>query len=25
MNGTEEILQARRDYASGRMGALAGR
>ena len=25
MNTTEEIIQARKDYASGRMGALAGR
>jgi hypothetical protein len=25
MNTTEEIVQARKDYASGRMGALAGR
>ena len=25
MNTTEQIIQARKDYASGRMGALAGR
>ena len=25
MNTTEQIIQARKDYASGRMGVLAGR